>query len=556
MTVSTARRYWETLRHLKVRQVLGRVRFAATTPHVGMGPAPGRRALAADRWVMPARRAACLVGDRTFRLLGRTRSLEEHGWDDPSVERLWRYHLHYFDDLNAESATARRDAHTALIDEWIATNPLTAGTGWEPYPTSLRLVNWIKWCLSGHELSPRAEHSLAVQARWLERRLEWHLLGNHLFANAKALIFAGLFFDGPEATRWLTTGMRVLTEQIPEQILEDGGHFERSPMYHALALEDLLDLVNLSQCPVARPDGGAMPPPEWRSRVPAMRAWLRAMCHPDGEIAFFNDAAIEIAPAPRELDRYAEALGFPPVTPASPAMLRLEPSGYVRLARGLAVAMLDVGIVGPDYLPGHAHADTLSFELSVFGRRVLSNSGTSTYESGAERQRQRGTAAHNTVIVDDEDSSEVWAAFRVARRARPSAVVVNEGAWSSVACSHDGYTRLPGRPVHHREWQLDEGALVVADHVSGTFGHAVARFHFHPTATPRAGDDPRTGTVTIPGCPPVTWRVEAGRAVLEPATSHPRFGESEPTTCLAVRLTDARSRVRFTWAQAPCTSSS
>ena len=81
------------------------------------------------------------------------------------------------------------------------------------------------------------------------------------------------------------------------------------------------------------------------------------------------------------------------------------------------MALLDVAPVGPDYLPGHAHADTLSFELSLFGQRVLVNSGTSQYEAGPERSRQRGTAAHNTVIVDGHDSSEVWAGFRVARRA-------------------------------------------------------------------------------------------------------------------------------------------
>ncbi|MEN9780004.1 MAG: hypothetical protein RL014_1152 [Pseudomonadota bacterium] len=95
-------------------------------------------------------------------------------------------------------------------------------------------------------------------------------------------------------------------------------------------------------------------------------------------------------------------------------------SGYVRLDNGPAVALLDVAPVGPDYLPGHAHADTLSFELSVGAQRVLVNSGTSCYGSSAERLRQRGTAAHNTVVVNGQDSSEVWGGFRVARRPLPA----------------------------------------------------------------------------------------------------------------------------------------
>ena len=82
----------------------------------------------------------------------------------------------------------------------------------------------------------------------LEKRIESHLLGNHLFANAKALVFAGTYFSGAEADRWLNRGISILEREIPEQILLDGGHFELSTMYHALIFEDLLDLCNLLKC--------------------------------------------------------------------------------------------------------------------------------------------------------------------------------------------------------------------------------------------------------------------------------------------------------------------
>ena len=58
---------------------------------------------------------------------------------------------------------------------------------------------------------------------------------------------AGAYFDGPAADFWLRRGLFILRRELAEQVLEDGGHFELSPMYHALILEDLLDLVNLSQ---------------------------------------------------------------------------------------------------------------------------------------------------------------------------------------------------------------------------------------------------------------------------------------------------------------------
>ena len=198
-------------------------------------------------WTEFARRKQSLYGPMAFRLINEDYDVKTAGWEPPHLSELFLYNLHYFDDLNSQNSSDRTKWHHDLIAHWILENPPAKGKGWDPYPTSLRLTNWIKWSLSGHCLSSEAKQSLFIQTRWLARRLEWHLLGNHLFVNAKALVFSGLFFAGPEAQKWLTKGIKILSKEIPEQILPDGGHFERSPMYHALALEDMLDLVNISQ---------------------------------------------------------------------------------------------------------------------------------------------------------------------------------------------------------------------------------------------------------------------------------------------------------------------
>ena len=244
---------WRTVRHLKARQLLGRVVFRLSRPRVRPGPAPARRTLRGV-WAEPAHREPSLVGPTRWRLLNVEGDLADLGWDHPDVEKLWRYNQHYFDDLNALDAPDRRGWHVALLARWVADNPPARGSGWEPYPTSLRIVNWVKWWLGGAPCPPEALDSLAAQSRWLRQRLEWHLLGNHLFANAKALVFAGLFFDGDEATDWLACGLRILARELLEQVLADGGQFERSPMYHALAFEDVLDLINMAR---AAGDGGA-----------------------------------------------------------------------------------------------------------------------------------------------------------------------------------------------------------------------------------------------------------------------------------------------------------
>jgi uncharacterized heparinase superfamily protein len=210
------------------------------------------------------------------------------------------------------------------------------------------------------------------------------------------------------------------------------------------------------------------------------------------------------------------------------------------------VCLLDTAPIGPDYLPGHAHADSLSFEWSLFGQRIVVNGGTSRYGTGPERLRERGTAAHSTVVIDGEDSSEVWGGFRVARRARPfEREICDLGSSIEVACAHDGYRRLPGRPIHRRCWRLSESALEVLDTIEGTFTTAMARFHLHPALICESNGS--VGRLTTPTGRRVEWQAAGGHAAIVPSSWHPEFGRSVPTRCLQVIFTSGTIRTRFTW---------
>lgn len=546
-----AQLYWNTLRYLKLDQIWGRVVFRLQRPKPDFRSAPALR-IVSGHWHTTAARRSSLLSPIRFRFLNTEHEvLAQADWNAPSLPKLWLYNLHYFDDLNAELALDRSAWHRSLIARWIAENPPVIGNGWEPYPLSLRIINWIKWALAGNELDETSLKSLAVQVRFLTRRLERHLLGNHLFANAKALILAGCFFEGDEAEVWFRLGMAILELEIPEQILKDGGHFERSTMYHALALEDMLDLVNATQLFESRlTPSQQQQVADWPERARCLHAWLLAMCHLDGEISFFNDAAFDISPSVAELDAYARRVLGDVATPYPSPMIHLRDSGYIRLSHGPAVALLDVALVGPDYLPGHAHADTLSFELSVAGQRILVNSGTSCYGISAERSRQRGTAAHNTVVVNGQDSSEVWGGFRVARRAYPVGLFIEQATdklATKVSCSHNGYARLPGKPTHHRTWHMDTHGLTVTDRVEGPHQSAEARFHFHPAVKVQIGLGQTEGTVALTDGTVMTWQLDHGHARLEPGTWHPRFGQVEPNVCLVVKLVDGSSTLRFCW---------
>jgi uncharacterized heparinase superfamily protein len=496
----------------------------------------------------PIQPSPSLIGPEEFSFLGHQGSLEVFGWDGLAREKLWRYNQHYFNDLNASSASERHKWHLTLLKNWVEQNPPALGVGWEPYPISLRMVNWIKWSLAGNSLSTLCIQSLATQARFLSKRLEWHLLGNHLLANAKALVFAGLFFQGDEATAWLKTGLRIIESELAEQVLQDGGHFERSPMYHAIVLEDLLDLINASQLWSASIDSSVTL--GWRAVAREMFFWLGTMTHPDGQISFFNDAAFNIAASLGNLLEYAQSLGIkiePNLDASALAAHKLEESGYIRLSSSNAAAFLDVAPVGPDYLPGHAHADSLSFELSIFCQRIIVNGGTSLYGVGPDRLRERQTKSHSTVEVNDQSSSEVWGGFRVARRAQPFDLrIMSAEDQISIGCSHDGYARLKGKPIHHREWNMTANDLTISDRVTGGEYKSIARFILHPSVSIdrlNAND----WRIYMPLGQEVLFKVLSGNGFVESANYAPEFGTVVQTQCLAIELALGRSQAKLQW---------
>ncbi len=533
-------RLFRTVRYLRREQIIGRVMFKLHKPHPDLSPPPALR-VPSGPWVDGARRRPSLSGATEFNVLGNRWDIGEHGWDSQHIPKLTRYNLHYFDDLNAAGAESRRAWHHALLSRWIVENPPAEGSGWEPYPLSLRIVNWIKWAQTiKFGLTPEMIESLATQVRYLSRRLEWHILGNHLFVNAKALVFAGLFFEGVEADDWLRTGLSILDRQLREQILADGGQFELSPMYHALAVEDLLDLIN-----IARRYEAFLPPDalaqagNWAAHLPRMLSWLQTMSHPDGRIAFFNDAAFGIAPENSELYDYARNLDINRPLSLDEGLHLLPESGYCRLAQGQAVAIVDVAEVGPSYLPGHAHADTLSFEWSLGNQRIVVNGGTSVYGTDAQRQQQRGTAAHSTLAIDAHNSSEVWSGFRVGRRAQVSNIYSDaSGKALVVGATHNGYSHLPGRPLHRRDWKLDHNKLIITDRVDGRGRHtAEINFHLHPDVQAAPGQGHEIDIVHKNGEKLATVIASCIDGIeIAKSSWHPEFGMSIESQCLRISL--------------------
>lgn len=404
---------------------------------------------------------------------------------DCQLPKLWQYNLHYFEWL---WVLGYEEARAAVID-WIQNYPLAKGAiGWEPYPTSLRLVNWatVFWgrfreqVEGDHAFLEKLWSSIFRQVQWLARHLETHLLGNHYFENGAALAFVGSCFEGEQPRRWFEKGHSILREQIPEQVLPDGMHFELSPMYHCRMIYVLAMLAATGNERLKR----LIAEPLGR-----MLKALDAVCHPDGGIALLNDSALGICNEPDELRSFCS--GLPGMAPLAPPMMpgcfALPDAGYYgwRDLKGNYV-LCDFGRIGPDYIPGHAHADIFSFELSLQGHRVIVDTGVHDYEVSQARRYCRSTPAHNTVEVNGQDQCEMWASFRVAGRGYPRDVQWRPSRKGFfISGWHDGYHRLPGRSAHHRSIEGHcENGLTVTDRITSSRAvNAVARLHLHPTCT-------------------------------------------------------------------------
>ncbi len=469
-------RWFHTLRHLPPSQLAALVRqraqrrferperFAARPAPADPGVCWNFDPLPPPTWSGPDRIRA---GQFTF--LNRSEGLGwPPRWHDVAVPRLWLYNLHYFEFLWSLPYELGRE----LILDWIARHPLARGhAGWEPYPTSLRLLAWCGWLFGNHRMRAEQDRELRalvwpsiwLQVEWLARHIETHLRGNHLLENAAALAFCGSCFGGP-GDPWLRRGLAWLDRELPEQILPDGVHFERSPMYQARVVHVLRMLA-------------ATRAPELVERVAEplarTRSALARLCHPDGDIALLNDAAFGIAPDP----------GYLLDAPPQEGVFALRDAGYYGARASGRYIVCDAAPIGPDYLPGHAHGDLLSFELSLAGRRVIVDAGVHGYDGDPLRAWCRSTRAHNTVEIDGEDQCEFWSTFRVARRGRPRDVVWTATAGGfSLSAWHDGYERLPGRPRHARAFRwYDDGVLLVRDHVTARRAVAAhSRLHLHP----------------------------------------------------------------------------
>ena len=379
-------------------------------------------------------------------------------WNYSDYGKLWTYNLAYFEYL--------RDKKDVSLIYDFCEHIESVKDGLEPFPISLRGINWIKFLNKYQIQDKKIDDCLYAQYYILLDNLEYHLLGNHLLENAFSLLFGAYYFQDEIL---YGKAKEILTKELDKQILDDGAHFELSPMYHQLMLFRVLDCINLIQNN------------HWKKqkllkyleeKASLMLGWLVNISYENGEIPLLNDSANKIAPTTQELFNYVNNLKL------KTRNSKLSQSGYRKIKKEKYECIIDIGKVGASYIPGHAHADTFNFELYIEKKPFIVDTGLSTYNAGKLRDKERSTKAHNTVEINETNSSEVWGGFRIANRA--SVIELFESD-DKIKATHDGYKKKFS-VLHTRNWKFEEDKIVIVDSLSKEC-KAIARLHFCPDIT-------------------------------------------------------------------------
>ncbi len=429
--------------------------------------------------------------------------------DDP----LWKYYLNYFDYsiilLKAYVFTNNQNflfKLKELINSWIDNTKPGAAVSWDPYPTSIRIVNWLvvlnKLVSMNHEdgkFLKRLTDSIVNQTNFLYNNLEYDLNNNHLTSNAKSLVWAGVLLDGAkDSKKWLLKGLKVLNKRFDEEISDDGFQYEASTSYQILSILDYIetylllaingmdDKINID-----------------KKSLETMVSALGAVLYNDGCMPLLNDSVLGYPIKANELmaacavffkrpdfkffsggasleyllwlfginglDTYKKLESKPPLNTST----ALYNAGYFIMRSGFekddTCIIFDCGPIGPKHCPGHGHSDALSFELFAFGKQLIVDPGVYSYNSSKYRYFFKSTANHNTIVIDGKDQSELIGSFRVGKTAKTELENWESKAeYDIVEGLHKGYKGV----THKRKIEFYKPYdIIISDSLEGKGSH-------------------------------------------------------------------------------------
>lgn len=466
-------------------------------------------------------------------------TVKQIDWRAADYPKLWRYNLHYFDWLKNPALPLEQGADA--INQWIQNNPAGSADAWEPYTASLRLVNWLKFFFrlrdEGKPVPTLWLDSLEQQGLWLENHLEYHIRANHLFKNLVAMVWFHACVDSTRRARRLAFFCDRLLEELQEQFYHDGGHYERSPLYHAICLEDCLDTFNVLQA--ARIQHPCVQ--KLKDLMVQGLNFLDGLTFPDGRIALFGDSVLQGAHSVRSLRAYWARLagGVNERTSRKSGFFHWVDTGYLVVDRPDYRAVVATGGPAPAYQPGHAHCDMGSFELFAHAQRLVVDSGVSQYAPGDMRQHVRSSCAHNVIQVNGENQHEIWGEFRMAARGSVEVLSLQENKSASGDCvelvlkiqphaqAKVGWTQIRTFHFHEQRVEIQDQMTLQSEAL------VESRVHFHPdlqVVSAAEGWRLQSGSQVVA-------RIQAEASTIDRASGYycPDFGVVHENPCLCLR---------------------
>lgn len=384
------------------------------------------------------------LGLNTFNFLNQKKTFLEHiDWNFMGHGKLWNYQLQYMNCLLDEGIT--QSSRLELLKS-VSLQIISGQLKSEPYPVSLRLINSLIFCSKHSVRDEKIRKAIGIQLSFIKNNIEYHLLGNHVLINYISLSFTSLILQDELSFK---SYFHKLVSQLELQIFEDGGHYERTPMYHAQILHLLLGLIYLmNKKSVAKNEIEVL-----KLVCGRMMGWYSSISLNGVVLPLFNDTTVSMTPAYEYLQKLSEILFIDSVK------LPLRSSGFRILKNNKVSVIINCGAISPSYQPGHTHSDMLHFVLCFEDKYIIVDTGVSTYTAGIDRLREKSTRMHNTVSYANMDQSQIWSSFRLGKRAHIRILEEDDSHITAEVKWHNGM-------VHKRSFILSKDNLNIEDTVS------------------------------------------------------------------------------------------
>lgn len=397
-------------------------------------------------------------------------------FDTNIKDKLINYYINYFDFINSEKNYKKTQLINNIINKWNIFFLKKKSIIFDQYPLSIRIFNLIKWDLKFRKIDQKTKIIIFKQADFLRKNLEYHLVGNHLITNLKAIIYSSLYFETKNSEKWFNEIIKILELQIDYQILADGCHYEKSPMYQLNVIQDFIDICNILN---AYNKKNLKIYKKIKKTIDRMLKWSLSSCHLNKEIPFINDSNNDSYSSLKEIMINYEIIFQKKFDFKNKNFIYLKNSGIVRVLQNDLCLILNLTTKDSKYPTGHSHSDTFSYEISKKKQKIIVNKGISKYETSADRVLERSLISHNCTAIDDLNCTDVQGSFRVGRSPKINLRISKKKNEIEITGQHNGFSKFYKKNIFYRTWKISKNRIQVIDKFS-LKGKIKSYIHIHP----------------------------------------------------------------------------